>query len=88
MLSYLGMKKNPIYVILWRDAAYTFESEVPKELPRPRLTVGFIIKTNNEYTFIATNVSYEKETGNISPIDGFIIPKEAIIESKKINDYE
>ncbi|MEK9177932.1 MAG: hypothetical protein AAB777_02305 [Patescibacteria group bacterium] len=84
---YIQMKKNPVCTILWRDAAYTFEPEIPKELPKPRLTTGFIIKTNDEYTFIATNVSYDKKTGEMSPVDGFVIPEKAIIEFKKIGNY-
>lgn len=79
--------KNPICTILWRDAAYSFESSVPNEFPQPRLTSGFIVETNDKYTFIATNVSYDNETGNFSPVDGFIIPEKSIIEFKKIGNY-
>lgn len=81
------MKKNPTYAILWRDAAYTFESVIPTVLPNPRLTMGFIIEKNNQYTFISTNVSYSKETGEMLPVDGFIIPEKAIIECKLIGNY-
>jgi hypothetical protein len=81
------MAKNPICSILWQDAAYSFENKLPKELPRPRLTTGFIIEANDDYTFIATNVGYNKETGELSPVDGFVIPEKAIIEFKKIGNY-
>ena len=81
------MKKNPVCTILWRDAGYTFDKKVPLEYPRPQLTTGFIIETNKEYTFIATNVEYEKKTGKIYPVDGFIIPGKSIIEFKKIENY-
>lgn len=81
------MKKNPICTILWNEAFYTFESDIPKEFPFPRLTSGLIIETNDEYTFIATNVAYEKETGSLNPIDGFIIPEKVITEFKKIGNY-
>jgi len=81
------MKKNTVCTILWRDAAYSFESKVPDGLPGPRLTTGFIIQTKDEYTFIATNVSYDKKTGEMSPVDGFIIPNKAILEFKKIGNY-
>lgn len=81
------MKKNPICSILWRDAAYTFETETPKELPLPRLTTGFIVEANTECTLIATNVAYDKESGKIYPVDGFIIPEKAIIDFKKIGNY-
>lgn len=80
------MNKNIVYTILWRDAAYTFEPELPEVLPEPRLTTGFVIKTTEKYVFIATNVSYNKENGEISPVDGFIIPQNTVIKLKKAND--
>lgn len=81
-------KKNPVCTILWRDAAFTYEEDIPPTLPQPRLTTGFIIETNDEFTFIATNVSYNQETGILEPKDGFIIPEKAIIEFKKIGNYD
>ena len=81
------MKKNPICTILWNEAFYTFESNIPKEFPLPRLTSGLIIETNDKYTFIATNVAYEEKTGNLDPIDGFVIPEKVIIKFKRIGDY-
>lgn len=83
----INMKPNPVCTILWRDAAYTFEKDLPEVLPSPRLTTGFIIETNDEYTFIATNVSYDAQTGEITPVDGFVIPEKAILEFKKIGNY-
>lgn len=81
------MKKNPVCTVLWRDAAYMFELRPPKDIPRPQLTTGFIIEANDEYIFIATNVSYDMHTGSLVPIDGFIIPRKAVIGFKKIGDY-
>ena len=81
------MAKNPICTILWRDAAYTFEKEIPSSFPNPRLTAGFVIETTDEYTFLATNVSYSSD-GQLSPVDGFVIPTKAIIEFKKIGFYD
>lgn len=81
------MKKNPVCAILWRDAAYTFEPEMPDALPLPQLTAGFIIQTNDKYTFIATNVAYDKKTHTLSAVDGFIIPEKAILEFKRMGDY-
>lgn len=81
------MKRNPVCRILWRSAVYTFEPKAPTNLPQPQLTMGFILETNNTYTFIATNVRYDKDTGNMSPVDGFIIPEKAIIEFKRIANY-
>ena len=74
------MKKNPICTILWRDAAYSYDQDLPRENPLPRLTVGFIIKSDDDLTFIATNVAYDSESDTISPIDGFIIPNKSIIK--------
>lgn len=81
------MKKNPVCTILWQDAAHTFEPEMPKEIPQPKLTAGFILRTNNQYTFIATNVAYDKNTNTLSAVDGFIIPEKVILEFKKIGNY-
>lgn len=81
------MKKNPICSILWQDASYTFESKASKSIPLPQLTTGFILETNPTFTFIATNVYYNKENGTISPIDGLVIPEKAIIKFKKIGNY-
>jgi hypothetical protein len=81
------MKKNPICTILWQDAAYSFEKELPKDFPLPNITTGFIISTNDHFTFIATNVDYDKSTGNLSPVDGFVIPEKAILGFKKIGNY-
>jgi len=78
------MKKHSICTILWNDASYSFEKELPKNLPDPRLTVGLIISNNDECVFIATNVSYDQKTGDIAPVDGFVIPKGTIIEMKEI----
>jgi hypothetical protein len=81
------MKKNPVCAIMWRDAAYTFEKNIPLEFPKPRLTAGFICKVEDKYTFIATNVAYNTETHKLTAVDGFVIPKGAIIEFRKIGDY-
>lgn len=81
------MKKNPVCTIFWQDAAYTFELEVPKELPTPQLTAGFILQTNDQYTFIATNVRYDKKNHTLSAVDGFIIPEKVILEFRKMGNY-
>lgn len=80
------MHKNPICSIIWSDAAFSYNENIPKEIPNPRLTIGFIVETNNDYTFIATNVDYDKNSGKLAPVDGFIIPDRAIIEFKKIGN--
>jgi len=81
------MKKNPICTILWRDAAYTFNKKLPRKLPGPRLTPGFIIKSTKDYTFIATNVAYDGKNAALYPVDGFIIPEKVILEFRKIGNY-
>ncbi len=78
--------KNPVCAILWMDAAYATTKELPKELPAPQLTTGFIISANEESTNIAVNVKYNPKTGHLWPVDGFIIPKKAQIRFLKIAD--
>lgn len=79
--------KNPICTLLWREAAYSFQKNLPDEPLLPRLTTGFMIATNNSFTHIATNVRYDCVTGKLQPIDGFFIPNKNIIEFKKIGYY-
>lgn len=81
------MKKNPVCSILWEDAAYSFNSTAPTNPPNPRLTTGFIITTNEEFTFIATNVDYNRLTGVLTPVDGLIIPEKSIIEFRTFGNY-
>ena len=87
MLHFLN-KKNPICAILWQDAAFSYEDNPPSEIPNPRLTVGYIIETTEEYTFISTNIDYDIKNKKIIPIDGFVIPRSLIINFKKIGYYE
>ncbi len=81
------MKKNPVCTILWSDAAYSYDTEPDPTTPTPCLTTGFIFETNEQYTFIATNVKYDKDTGILTAVDGLIIPEKAILEFKRIGDY-
>ena len=76
--------KNPVCAILWMDATYTTEKELPKELPQAQLTVGFIISTNKEFTNIAMNVDYDPLTRHLWPVDGLIIPKKAKMKFIKL----
>jgi len=82
-----NFKKNPVCAILWRDAAYSFENKLPEELPLPQLALGFIIETNETFTHIATNVAYDTSTHTLQPKDGMLIPEKAIINFRKIGDY-
>lgn len=82
------MNKNPICTILWQDAAYTFEEKMPIEPPLPQLTAGFIIKSDDEKTFIATNVKYDSKSRSLKPIDGLIIPEKSIIKFQAHDFYD
>lgn len=82
----LRNKKNPVCAVFWRDAACTNLKKPPKELPPIQLTTGFIMETNDEYINIATNVNYDLKTGEMYPVDGFVIPQKTIIKFKKV-DY-
>jgi hypothetical protein len=75
---------NPVCAVWWYDAAYSFEKELPEEMPKLQLTVGFVIETNNEFLNIATDVRYKEETSEIIPERGQLIPEKAIVEFKKI----
>ncbi len=70
--------KNPVCAIAWLDATYTFEKKFPKGLTHPQVTTGFIIEANDDYTNIATNVSYNFKTGKLWPVDGIILPKKTV----------
>jgi hypothetical protein len=83
------MKKNFIYYILWFEAFYTFEKEIP-QLPKPTLTVGFIVPCNNKNKFIkiATSINYDKITQDLLPVGGILIPKKTKIKHQIIYNYE
>lgn len=74
--------------ILWWDAAYSFEKKLPSVLPNPRLIFGIVIRETSKSIFIATNVSYDPETGRVTAVDGFVIPVTTIIDRRTIDDYE
>lgn len=79
--------KNPVCAILWRDAAYSFEERLPEELPLPQLALGFVVDTNETFTHIATSVAYDTNIHTLQRRDGILIPKKAIINFRKIGDY-
>lgn len=79
--------KNPICAILWQDAAYSFDKKTPKETPLPKLTVGFVVESNENFTNIATNIDYNTENDKIIPKDGFLIPNKVIIKFQKIGYF-
>ena len=79
-------KKNPVCVILWRDAAYSTLKRFPKGIPPLQLTSGLIISSNRRFTIIATNVNYNPRTKTLWPVDGFVIPEKAIVAFRKIGN--
>ncbi|MCK6463008.1 MAG: hypothetical protein L6Q29_04320 [Candidatus Pacebacteria bacterium] len=79
--------KNPICAILWQDASYSFEKNIPQEIPLPKLTVGFIVETNDNFTNIATNVDYDSRQDKIVPKDGFLIPAKSIVKFQRIGYF-
>lgn len=78
------LKNPPVCALWWWDAAYSYEENFPDALPLPQLTTGFIVTATDDYTNIATNVSFDEKDGTIWPIDGFVVPKKAITEFKRI----
>ena len=77
-------KRNPVCVIYWHDAAFSFYKKLPKQTVPLQVTAGFIVKATNTYVNIATNVNYYPRTRGVWPVDGLVIPKKAIIKFRKI----
>ena len=88
MNEFESKKRNPVCVIYWWDAAYSHNKNVPKEAPQLQVATGFIISATDDYTNIATNVYYDKNTKKLYPVDGFVIPEKAIVEFRKIGYLE
>ena len=80
------VRKNPVCAIYWQDAAFAYTKEMPPTNQPTQLTIGFIISTNRSFTNIATNVNYNLKTGELWPVDGFVIPNKAIIKFKKLRN--
>jgi len=77
-------KKNPVCATWWRDAAYSYDKNIPKEMPPIQATTGFVVSTTKKFTNIATNVNYNQKLNSLWPVDGFVIPEKAIFKFKKI----
>ena len=75
--------KNPVCIIKWQDAAYSFDGEL-EDFPRPTITVGFIAKATDEYVHIMCSADYNEKTKKLTPRDGLLVPSSAIIEFRKI----
>lgn len=78
------IKKNPVCIILWRDAAYSYNKKFPEKMPPIQVTTGFVVSAKKNFTNIATNVNYNPKTNSLWPVDGFVVPEKAIIKFKKI----
>lgn len=80
------MKKNrnPVCLVYWRDASYTFNKKIPENIPTENITCGFIISSSEEFINVSSNVSYDSKMDKIVPNDGFIIPKSAVTLFKKV----
>ncbi len=83
--------KNPICIIWWNDATFSKQVEIPDTFPLIHITTGFIIESNDKFTHIASNVSFDAKTGKIIPIDGIFIPEGMILafqKAKNLPKYE
>ena len=78
--------KNPVCIIRWMDAAYTYEKKLPKSVPEEQLTAGFIVEATDDYTNIAMNVRYNPKTTKLHRVDGLVIPKGTVIEFRVIGN--
>jgi hypothetical protein len=77
-------KRNPVCAIWWRDAAYSYDEQMPAEIPPVQVTTGFVVHATGDFTNIAVNVNYNLKKNTLWQVDGFIIPEKAIIKFKKI----
>ena len=78
--------KNPVCIIRWMDAAYSYEEKLPDAIPEEQLTAGFIVEATDDYTNIATNVGYNPGTTELHRVDGIVIPEKTIIEFRRIGN--
>jgi hypothetical protein len=78
--------KNPVCIIRWMDAAYSYEEKLPDSIPEEQLTAGFIVEATDDYTNIATNVDYNPVTTKLQHVDGLVIPEKTIIEFRRIGN--
>lgn len=84
MTLFKPKKRNPVCVIYWRDAAYSYQKNLPSKNPPLQVTSGFVVVSTNTFTNIAVNVNYNQKDDTLWPVDGFIIPEKAIVKFKKI----
>jgi len=80
----MAKKNKEIYVVIWRDAAFSFWKKLPRELPAPKITTGMVWEETKDFVFVVTNGDYNEKRGLIDSTDGMIIPKKTILSIKKI----
>lgn len=78
----MKIKKYPLYLVKWQDAAFSYRRRLPRILPPPSFTVGFL--TNKNKSFIKLVVNFKNIKGRFKPIDGFLIPRKTIIKMTKL----
>lgn len=82
-------KYKKIYSVLWKEASYTYEKQVSDVPPNlNRLVSGFILESNDEFVKITSNAVIYENPREILLQDGFIIPRNAILDIKEIGTYE
>lgn len=77
---------NPVCAVMWLDAMYSFDKEYKKDRLHPQLTTGFVMEANDEFLNLATNVNCDPKTGELWPVDGFVIPKKAILKFVRLKN--
>lgn len=80
------MVSRDIVMITWQDAAFSFEKSLPATFPEPRKTFGVIAHEAEDYIFIATNLYQSSQINDVVPVDGMLIPRDAIKEVKKMSE--
>lgn len=87
VILYLMYKyKKGLSIVEWQDAAYSFEKELPPYPPIPNTTYGLIVEDTSEHINIATNVHIDSKNNWITLVDGFLIPKQAILKIEDLSN--
>lgn len=84
-ILYLMYKKG-LSIVEWQDAAYSFEKELPPSFPISNTTYGLIVEDTPEHINIATNVKIDSRNNWVTLVDGFLIPKQAILKIQNLSN--
>ena len=72
-------KYKSIVMVIWKDAAYSYRSRLPKKLPTDQITFGIFLGSNKDAINIGMNCHMHPETHKIIDCkDAFLIPKKVI----------